>query len=124
MPVHNRSKSPKGFSNGNFNDRLSAQEDARKRQLEKVKKKAEALKASEPERIARQKAAAEARAKRQAEREAEKQAQAERRAAEKAEADRQKAEAEAAAEEERERLLAEQKARRDERYAKRKARKK
>ena len=123
-----------------FNDRLAAQADARKAALEKFRARPAPDDPAVLERIAAQKAVAEAREKRAAERKAEREAEKARLAAEEA---ARKAEAEARAREEAERekgeaerianldadkkaralaLAAEQKAKRDARYAARKAR--
>jgi hypothetical protein len=107
------SKAGKGFNGGSFTDRLETQQAARRAQLEKAQALAEKNKAGAPERAAERKRLAEEREKRQAER-----AEAKRLEAERLEAER--IAAIQAAKDEAARLLAEQKARRDERYAKRK----
>ncbi len=117
MKSPRHSGSPKGFRGPGFDDRLASQQAAKKALLEKAKAITEKNKEGADERAAERKRLADERAKRQAERAEQKRIAAERAAAEKAEAER-------LAAEEKERLLAEQKARRDERYAKRKQKKK
>src|SRR5690554_6355377 len=104
-----------GFG-GNFASRLETQAAAKQALLEKAKAIAEKNREGAEERAAERKRLAEEREKRQAERAEQKRIEAERLAAEKAEAERR-------AKEEAERIAAEQKAKRDERYAKRKQKK-
>jgi hypothetical protein len=125
----------KGSDPNKFGDRMSDSAKARAAQLEKVRAKMVALQASKPERDAERAKIAADRAEREAQRKIEKEARAKREAEERAAAEAARLEAERLAEEERNRaaneereklakLLTDQKAARDARYAARKQRQK
>ncbi|HEX4861066.1 MAG TPA: DUF6481 family protein [Rhizomicrobium sp.] len=125
----------RGSDPSKFGDRLSDAQKARQAMLEKARAKMAALKETQPERDAERARIAAEREAREAARKAEKEARAKREAEERAAAEAARVEAERLALEERERaaneektklakLLADQKAARDARYAARKARQK